>query len=195
MRYSQQHKQHSRRRLVARSGAHAKKHGFADSGLAALAQAAGLTTGAVYKHFSGKADLFAAVIESELAQTARTYGEIAPGDRDAAVAALRTYLSLAHVHHPEAGCPLPSLLPEVARADGSVQCAYQTGLLEMVDSITALTLDRAQAWSLIAQTVGAVMLARALPEESAQTELLQAVFESTVASISEQSGGVERANA
>lgn len=47
----------------------------------ALAGAAGVTTGAVYKHFDGKSDLFAALIETELGRTERRFGTISPRTR------------------------------------------------------------------------------------------------------------------
>lgn len=43
MRYPKDHKDTSRQRLVELSGSHAKKHGFTDSGMAALAASAGAT--------------------------------------------------------------------------------------------------------------------------------------------------------
>ena len=66
MRYAKDHKDASRQRLIELGGSHAKKHGFNESGVASLAASAGVTTGALYKHFDGKAELFAALIAAEL---------------------------------------------------------------------------------------------------------------------------------
>ena len=85
MRYPKDHKDASRQRLIELSGSHAKKHGFNESGMASLAASAGVTTGALYKHFDGKADLFAAVITAELERTAKMYDGFDPAD-DASVA-------------------------------------------------------------------------------------------------------------
>ena len=175
MRYPEHHKSASRQRLVAQCGGHAKRHGFDQSGVAALAGAAGVTTGALYKHFENKSDLLVALITAELARTAQVYQNIATADSAQLARALADYLSLAHVRHPEQGCPLPSLTAEVARAGAAVQAAYQTGLLAVHAQLGRLTGSADSAWALMAQNVGAVMLARALPDENLQQTLLVAV--------------------
>lgn len=175
MRYSKDHKEASRQRLIELSGSHAKKHGFNESGMASLAASAGVTTGALYKHFDGKADLFAAVIAAELGRTANMYDGFDPADDASAAKSLAGYLSLQHVGHPEQGCPLPSLTPEIARGDDAAKAAYQAGLLEIHTALRRLTATSEDAWTLIAQNVGAVMLARAIPDVTLQREILAAV--------------------
>lgn len=176
MRYPPEHRERARKRLLTRGGSHAKRHGFAGSGMDALAAAAGVTTGSLYRHFDGKADLFAAMIGAELQRSAQRFAAIAPGDIDAARSAVNTYLSPQHVKHPEAGCALPALSTEVARADASVRAAFQAGLL----AIHAIVAERLagspeRAWALIAQAVGAVMLSRALPDARVRADLLASV--------------------
>ncbi|OYV01947.1 MAG: TetR family transcriptional regulator [Burkholderiales bacterium PBB5] len=175
MRYPKHHKDSSRQRLIELGGSHAKKHGFNDSGMASLAASAGVTTGALYKHFEGKADLFAAVITAELARTAKMYDGFDPADGAGAARSLAGYLSLQHVRHPEQGCPLPSLTPEIARSDDAAKAAFQSGLLQVHASLRRLTATAEDAWTLMAQNVGAVMLARAVPEEALQQEILAAL--------------------
>jgi TetR/AcrR family transcriptional regulator, transcriptional repressor for nem operon len=175
MRYPKDHKDASRQRLIELGGSHAKKHGFNESGMASLAASAGVTTGALYKHFDGKADLFAALITAELERTAQMYDAIDPSDHDGAARSLAGYLSLQHVRHPEQGCPLPSLTPEIARADEATKAAFQTGLLEIHARLQRLTATSEDAWTLMAQNVGAVMLARAIPDEKLQQEVLSAL--------------------
>jgi AcrR family transcriptional regulator len=175
MRYSKDHKGASRKRVIELGGSHAKKHGFNASGMATLAASAGVTTGALYKHFNGKADLFAAVISAELQRTARMYDKVDPASGADATRVLAGYLSLQHVKHPEQGCPLPSLTPEVARADDAAKAAYQAGLLEVHATLRRLTATSEDAWTLMAQNVGAVMLARAVPDEKLQREILAAL--------------------
>jgi TetR/AcrR family transcriptional regulator, transcriptional repressor for nem operon len=175
MRYPKDHKDTSRQRLVELSGSHAKKHGFSESGMASLAASAGVTTGALYKHFDGKADLFAALITAEMARTAKMYEGFDPADEASAAKSLAGYLSLQHVMHPEQGCPLPSLTPEIARADDAAKAAYRAGLLAIHARLQRLTDSAEDAWTLMAQNVGAVMLARAIPDEALQREILAAL--------------------
>jgi AcrR family transcriptional regulator len=175
MRYPKDHKDSSRQRLIELGGSHAKKHGFSESGMAALAAAAGVTTGALYKHFTGKAELFVALITAELHRTAQMYDAFDPADDASAARSLTGYLSLQHVRHPEQGCPLPSLTPEIARADEAVKAAFQKGLLDIHAKLQRQTTTSEDAWTLMAQNVGAVMLARAIPDEKLQIEVLSAL--------------------
>ncbi|MFO1302077.1 MAG: TetR/AcrR family transcriptional regulator [Burkholderiales bacterium] len=176
MRYPPGHNEQARRQLLEAGGRHAKKHGFAGSGVDALAQAAGVTTGSLYKHFDGKNDLFAELIGHELERTAKRFAAVSSGDSAEAMKVLTKYLSLNHVRHPEAGCALPVLAAEVARAERPVKDAYQAGL----QAIHAAVADRftgseEAAWALIAQSVGAVMLARAMAEEDVARTILDTV--------------------
>lgn len=172
MRYSKEHKGQVRQRLLSASARHVKQHGFAASGVDALASAAGVTCGSLYKHFEGKSDLFAAVIRAELQRTAERFADIDPGDADAADKAMATYLSLQHLRHPQRGCPLPGLSAEVARADDAVRAAFDDGLREVHAQLQPIAGSSAKAWALINQSVGAVMLARAALDPALQRELL-----------------------
>jgi AcrR family transcriptional regulator len=173
MRYPKEHKDEARQRLLDASARHVKQHGFAASGVDALASAAGVTSGSLYKHFDGKSDLFAAVIRTELQRTAERFAHIDPGDAAAAEKAMTAYLSLQHVRQPERGCPLPGLAAEVARADDAVRAAFDDGLREVHAQLEPIAGSSAKAWALIAQSVGAVMLARAALAPGLQRELIE----------------------
>jgi TetR/AcrR family transcriptional repressor of nem operon len=175
MRYSSQYKEEARAKLVAAGGRHAKQHGFSSSGMADLAAAAGVTTGSLYKHFNGKSDLFVAMISNELQRTAAIYKAVDASDPAQIERTLAAYLSLSHVQQAETGCPLPSLTSEVGRAEPEVKMAFEQGVQEIHANIQALIGDANAAWTLIAQNVGAVMLARAMHSEALQRELLAAV--------------------
>jgi TetR/AcrR family transcriptional regulator, transcriptional repressor for nem operon len=175
MRYTTEYKAQARAKLIEAGGSHAKAHGFTSSGMADLAGAAGVTTGSLYKHFNGKSDLFVAMITAEIKRTADMYAAIDSDDAAQVSQSLAGYLSMNHVQHPEAGCPLPSLTAEIGRADDDVKAAFEQGVRTIHANVEALTGDADAAWALIAQNVGAVMLARAMHSESLQRELLKAV--------------------
>lgn len=175
MRYTNEYKEQARAKLVDAGGQHAKRHGFISSGMADLAAAAGVTTGSLYKHFSGKSDLFVAMITAELKRTADMYGAVDAANPEAVSRALVGYLSLSHVQHPEMGCPLPSLTPEIARSDDAVRLVFEEGIQSILANLSALTGNSDTAWAVLAQNVGAVMLARAMRSETMQRELLNAV--------------------
>lgn len=168
MRYPKDHKQKIRERLLEDTARHVKQHGFAGSGVDAIAASAGVTSGALYKHFAGKSDLLAEVVAMELERTADRFAAVPAGDRDAAQIALAAYLSLAHVQRADVGCPLPALTPEIGRADATVRQAFQLGLADVHAQVEKMTGSSTGAWALIAQCVGAVMLARAMPDEATE---------------------------
>ncbi len=176
MRYTTEYKEKARAKLVDASGRHAKQHGFGSSGMADLAAAAGVTTGSLYKHFSGKSDLFVAMITAELKQAAELYSAVDPADAAQVARALAGYLSMSHVQQPGAGCPLPSLTSEIGRADDVLKEAFEKGVQTVHANVKALTGDADAAWLLMAQNVGAVMLARALHSQELQRELLNAAL-------------------
>jgi len=185
LRYPKHHKEEARQNLLERGGRHAKRHGFAGSGVDALAAAAGVTTGSLYKHFGGKSDLFAAIVRNELEQAARMFDAIAVEDREALIRLLRGYLSTAHVDHPERGCVLPTLTSEVARADESVRATFESGVDEIHSMLERATGSGDRAWALLAQMVGAVMLARAMSGDEARRRLLTSVQRNCVSLLPE----------
>jgi TetR/AcrR family transcriptional regulator, transcriptional repressor for nem operon len=177
MRYTLDYQEQARANLVAASGQHAKQHGFSSSGMADLAAAAGVTTGSLYKHFNGKSDLFVALITAELKRTADLYSAVDSADASQVKRALAGYLSMGHVQQAGAGCLLPSLTPEIARAEDAVKEAFQEGVRSIHQNVSALAGDASRAWVIMAQNVGAVMLARAMQSEVLQREILSAVRE------------------
>lgn len=172
MRYPARHKQETRERILDKAGALAKEQGFGTTGVDALMAAAGLTAGGFYAHFKSKSEMLSALIDRELGRS-RARFEV---DSDAAFAkAVLAYLSVAHVEHPNRGCPLTSLSSEIARADDEVRDTFERRLLEIHQIVRVRLKDDAQAWSLVAQAVGAVTLARAMRSRAARTSLLDAV--------------------
>ena len=168
MRYPVEHKHQMRSKIVGASAVVAKRGGFSASGIDMLAEAAGVTSGAIYKHFDGKDDLLRAIIEAELAATARRFATADPAR------AVDTYLSLAHVEHPEAGCLLPALAAEVARASPNTREAYERAMDQLISTLATVLGSRAIAHALVSLCVGAVMVARGLASDKARKEILAA---------------------
>ena len=145
-------------------------------------KAAGLTVGGFYRHFDSKSGLFREAVKSSLQRTlaflrhspAHHRGQ--PWLRDAAT----RYLSREHLDNVAHGCPLPSLTPEIARADRDVREAYSTALREIVDKLECRMPEkddishREQAWGFMALNVGALMLARGSGDPEQAEEILSA---------------------
>lgn len=171
MRYSTEHKQQTRDKLLASSGALAKRGGFASTGVAGLMKAIGLTGGAFYNHFPSKDDLFTEVVRRELCNSPLAQGTV---DRKRLKQLLDQYLSMAHLHNPEGGCPLPPLGVEIARAERPVREETEHWLVQLHDAWSLTLGDTQQAWALISQCVGALVVGRMLASEPLQAQVLQA---------------------
>ena len=171
MRYSPDHKQETRERLLDSSRAIAKKGGFEGTGVDALMAAIGLTGGAFYSHFSSKAELFEEIVEREMAHTdallAGTDGD------DSIEKTVGTYLGRTHALHPEAGCALPTLGAEIARGRPEARAKVERALKKTHRRWTErLGGDPDKAWALMAQCVGTVLLVRVVESDRARSAIL-----------------------
>jgi AcrR family transcriptional regulator len=176
MRYSALHKAETRQHLLKVTGALAKKNGFSASGVDALMAAAGLTSGAFYNHFSSKTELFSELVSEELKHTASMFSDATtdqPVDEWIELQ-LRRYLTWKHAQSAESGCVIPSLGPEIARADKATKKKYEDGLKHIRDIWADKLGDEKTAWAVCAQLVGAILLARAMASEKTGKEVLDA---------------------
>jgi AcrR family transcriptional regulator len=174
VRYAATHKQETRAKLLASSCAIAKKGGFASTGVDALMAAIGLTGGAFYSHFKSKDELFAAIVAQEMDHSAAMLAgdDAAP---DHVEKALRGYLSTRHALHPEAGCALTTLGPEIARAEPAVRAGVERALKKLQRGWSErLEGDGDKAWALLAQCIGAIVMARVVESERTRQEILAA---------------------
>lgn len=174
MRYSATHKQETRDKLLNSSRAIAKKGGFGTTGVDALMSAIGLTGGAFYSHFGSKADLFAAVIEKELELSTDMLAGDEESPPDHVAKRIRSYLSTYHATHPDEGCMLPTLGPEIARASPEIRARVEKSLKRLQRSWSERLGDNDAGWGLIAQCVGALVLARVVESERTRQEILAA---------------------
>lgn len=175
MRYQPGHKTEKRQHLLQASAAMVKQNGFAASGVDALMKAAGVTSGAFYSHFGSKNELLKAVVSHELAASRELWaGNPHESLPDWLEHELHRYLSLSHVRHPEAGCIIPTLAAEIARADESVKALYQQELAKGLEVMEQRLGSAALAQAFLQQMVGAVMMARVLPDEASQLACLDA---------------------
>src|SRR3954452_4132839 len=102
-RYSPEHKEATRRRMIETAGRRFKKDGIDGSGVATLMADAGLTNGAFYGHFSSKEDLVANVLADQL-RTQRKSFDDQPSDRAGLEVFVRSYLSPEHRDQLADGC-------------------------------------------------------------------------------------------
>jgi TetR/AcrR family transcriptional repressor of nem operon len=173
MRYAKTHKEATREKLIDSSRAIAKKGGFGATGVDALMAAIGLTGGAFYSHFRSKGELFAALVERELDHSSEMLAGTEDSPSGHVAKCLRGYLSTHHAAHPESGCVLPALGSEIARAGPEVRAAVERSLKKLHGSWSSrLDGDDDAAWGVMAQCVGALILARVVESEATRQEIL-----------------------
>ena len=144
-----------------------RRDGIAAAGVASLMSEAGLTNGAFYAHFASKEALVAEAVVVALGETraamALKIAHAAPGQ--ALDAVIDHYLDPRHVAHPEHGCAVAALGPELARRPESTRAAVDAAIDALVATI-ADALDRqhphrtAVARAVFASMVGTIQLAR-----------------------------------
>lgn len=158
----------NRARVVETAAALFRERGFDGVSVADLMAAAGLTHGGFYKHFGSKADLMTEATECGLAGKMREYeGVDMPGF-------VNLYLSRAHRDGRGDGCTMAALCGDAARQPAAVQARFESGIAGMLAAVErgamAAGADqaaaRAQAIGLFAQMLGALVLARACPDDS-----------------------------
>jgi TetR/AcrR family transcriptional repressor of nem operon len=133
-------------------------------------EGAGMTVGGFYAHFPSKRELVAETVVETLRQSRGTLSAAA-GERTGAEwleTVARAYLSRPHRDHPEAGCPLPATLGEIAREEAPVREALEGELSAIVSEIAAHLREagvddpRGEALAALSLMVGGLSLSRAL---------------------------------
>lgn len=176
MRYSAEHKQETRARVIAAAGQVFRKEGYGGAGIDALTKAAGVTNGAFYGHFKTKSEAFrTAVMEGleELRQGVATFRERHSKDWLKAFAGF--YLGYKRTCDLGDSCTLPSLSPDVMRADDETRRTYTAelkkliaevaaGLPESKETASGETTAEDRAIILLAMLSGGVTLARAVSD-------------------------------
>ncbi len=177
-------KQTSHERIVAVAARAIRQTGYDGTGVADIMKQAGLTHGAFYAHFASRDAMLAEAADWAGAESAasatKTMANTEPSKALAAM--LQSYLSQAHVAHPERGCPIAALGSEMPRQAPEVRRAATRGIKEMVDLVARQSPDwgkpgaHEQALVTVATMVGAVMLARAVDEPSLSNAFCQAAL-------------------
>jgi len=177
MRYSKDHKQATRHRIVEAAGRRFKQDGIDGAGVATVMSDAGLTNGAFYNHFTSKEDLVANVLADQLRAQRHSF-DARPTDRAGLEAFIRSYLSPEHRDHCADGCPSAALLDEIGRRPERTRQVFTDELMGVIDDIasrldaTHVDAARTDALTLFGLMVGTLQLARALADRDLSDQLL-----------------------
>src|ERR1700712_3031881 len=127
MRYTKEHAEEVRRRLISEGGRQVKERGVAGAGVDGIARGLGLTGAALYSHLESKEQLLSVILAEELGATARRLfaGHVSLDD------IFTRYLSLGHARSAARGCALPAITSDIARGSDELRAAFSTGFSEI----------------------------------------------------------------
>jgi TetR/AcrR family transcriptional regulator, transcriptional repressor for nem operon len=176
----------AREALVKSTTKALRQSGFNGIGVDSLAASAGVTSGAFYSNFSGKEELLGAVIDANLGEPFIEADSGTLAERHERLKSyLKRYISAQHCADPANGCVMPTLSEDVARSSDAVREAYRRRMQELVGKI-ARAIGReagdadSRAWTIVALMVGAVSVARALPQGPQAQAILDAVLRQSI---------------
>jgi TetR/AcrR family transcriptional regulator, transcriptional repressor for nem operon len=180
VRYRPEHKLEIHQQIVKDASRRVRAEGLNGAAVSAVMKDAGLTHGGFYKHFGSKDDLLLESLREgfrEIEDTlARAAEQSPPGEAWKAI--VRIYLSLELCDHPERGCPLAALSPELARADKRMKLQIVAELVNYKSRMLPFmpgrgTADKERAFFAIFSTmIGAVQIARILPDRAMREKVL-----------------------
>jgi TetR/AcrR family transcriptional repressor of nem operon len=180
MRYGPEHKAEIHRKIVKDASRRVRAEGITGAAVSAVMRDSGLTHGGFYKHFGSKDELLMESLSEAFQEIADRLAQA--GERSHPEAAwkaiVKTYLSLEYCDHVDRGCPLPALAPELARTDKTMRPQifdqlkkYRGRMLPFMPGRRTADKERA-FFSIFSTMVGAIEIARMLPEPAMRERVL-----------------------
>ncbi len=185
MRISKAQAEQNRQAIVLAAMRLFRERGYDAVGIAEVMTEAGFTHGGFYNHFSSKEELAAETFRLAFAQQ-REAARTLDGTLGALRKQLHRYLSSENRDAVGGACPTAPMVADAARQGGKVQAEFAHGIAEYVrdfsEAIRTAVPDgdaaeqRTTATRLLAESVGALVLAQACAEADAalSDELLAA---------------------
>ncbi|AZF29807.1 Transcriptional regulator, AcrR family [Pseudomonas sp. R4-35-07] len=170
MRVSKAKAQANREHIVETASVVFRERGFDGVGVADLMAAAGFTHGGFYKHFGSKADLMAEASANSLARSLAGAETLSVKDF------IDMYVSRAHRDSRATGCTMAALCGDAARQSDDLKSTFAEGIEQMLQTLGGnypIGPDaepdeaRVKMIDLLARAVGAIVLSRACPDDSA----------------------------
>ena len=158
-----------------------KQHGIDGVGVAEICKAAGLTHGALYKHFADKQDLAAQAFAHSFRKGFDRTTQAGSGKVPTLNTFLDQYLSRRVRDDHAAGCPIVTSACDTGRQSEAVSQSYTAGFLELRDGLQAVMAtgdgDPAKATLAVAALIGAMAISRgvAKTDPSLANEVLKQV--------------------
>jgi TetR/AcrR family transcriptional repressor of nem operon len=180
MRYSAEHKQQTRQRIVRAAARRFRSRGSEGAGIGDLMRDLRLTHGGFYRHFDSKEGLFAEAFEQSLTEigdrVVKAVTQAPPGGELKAL--VDAYLDVEHCDDIAGGCPVATLASEVVRrprgARGPFLRALRSHIRRMATYIPAASEAerREKAIALLSGMAGTLTVARAFTDEHERRAIL-----------------------
>ena len=184
MRISKEKVAQNRAKVVAAAAKLFRQRGLEGVGVDTLAEAAGLTHGAVYSHFKSKDELAAEAVRQALHQSMQEWLALTEGlgGAEAFEKLLKVYVSRSHRDDPAAGCSIAAIGSDAPRGAGELRDVFRDGVAQLIDILTSVS-DGATAGdrrriviARAAAMMGAVVMSRAAASDPALSdEILKSV--------------------
>lgn len=156
-----------------------RKHGFSGISVGQVMKAAGLTHGPFYNHFASKEALMSESFVRDMQQTISAY-DTYPASQEGLNQYIREYLDMKHRDDPAEGCNIAALASEV-RQYPALREPFSVQLNALIQKLAShfpwrsRRSARGDAIHMYAAMVGAVILSRAVNDESFAKEILDEV--------------------
>lgn len=185
MRYPPEHKAEIRQKIVKDASRRLRAAGLNGTAVAEVMHDTGLTHGGFYKHFGSKDDLVLESLHEAFREMEDTLLNAAKQSRAEAPwkAIVKAYLNLDHCDNAKTGCPLPALSPELARASKNMRGRILSELVNYKSRIVPFMpgkrpADKERAFfAIFSAMIGAVEIARMLPDRAAREKVLASTRE------------------
>ncbi len=184
MGHSKAEKTETHKRIVRIASKRMREQGLKGVGIAEVMKEAGLTVGGFYKHFRSRDELVGEAVQSAFGGIKRRLDDDVKAGRSPSYGKMvDDYLTEEHRDNPGTGCAFSALTAEIARGDErtreiaseQIRKTFEVigGLLPGKDNRAA----RSKAILTFSAMVGAMSLARAVPDETLSREILKSVAE------------------
>jgi TetR/AcrR family transcriptional repressor of nem operon len=178
LRISKEKAVENREKVVAAAAKLFREHGLDGVGVDAVADAAGLTHGAVYSHFKSKNELAVEAVRQALHQSMDEWLALTNGLAGATAfeRLLKVYVSRAHRDHPEAGCSIAAIGSGARRVGDELRDVFHDGASQFIDILTSVSDGataaerRTAAIANAAAMIGAIVMSRAASSEPALSD-------------------------
>lgn len=188
MRYSPQHKDQTRQRIIDNAARLFRQDGIDATGLQPLMKTLGLTPGGFYAHFKSKNELVEAALQRAVEQRQALTEEELTGKQPLAEF-IAHYLSSTHRANPGTGCPLPTISVELGQRGqpSATTDRFIQDRLNMIESKLDSEDAAEQSVLLLSSLVGALLLSRSTSDPQLSDRLLKTTRKLLIEQLGEQS--------